>query len=274
MITLVPVGGLANRMRAIVSGIALSDESGQALKIVWLQDKGLNCRFDELFCPLCHPNVQLEEETVWNKMAFDYPRKSNLYFPSLIQRIYFNGRMYEKNSVLGACDYAAWIQKHSRSYIATFSPFFPADSDLWRGLFQPVPALNERIEKNCSHFSPHTVGVHIRRSDNVRSIQESPIDLFIELMDKEVSQQADTSFFVCSDSEKTKEALKAYFGDRIISSEETGERDSKDGMFGAVVDLYSLSKCSKIIGSYYSSFSEISAQTSGVPLTIARRMTQ
>ena len=48
-ILLVPVGGLANRMKAIDSAIKLSRKANSELHIIWFKDRGLNCRFDQLF---------------------------------------------------------------------------------------------------------------------------------------------------------------------------------------------------------------------------------
>lgn len=50
MLTFIPVGGLANRMRSISSAISLSD--GDNMHIYWFKDQGLNCRFDQLFKPI------------------------------------------------------------------------------------------------------------------------------------------------------------------------------------------------------------------------------
>ena len=46
-ILLVPVGGLANRMKAIDSAIKLSRKTNSELHIIWFKDRGLNCRFDQ-----------------------------------------------------------------------------------------------------------------------------------------------------------------------------------------------------------------------------------
>ncbi|GAF04932.1 hypothetical protein [Saccharicrinis fermentans] len=48
MISIVPGGGLANRMRAIDSAIALTRNT---VKIIWLKNKDLNCDFYQLFKP-------------------------------------------------------------------------------------------------------------------------------------------------------------------------------------------------------------------------------
>lgn len=93
----------------------------------------------------------------------------------------------------------------------------------------------------------------------------------MEKMDKELSEDSEVTFFICSDSDSAKKELKSHFGERLIVSKEKGERNNKTGMRGAVVDLFSLSRCHKIIGSYYSSFSEIAAQVGNKPLTIARK---
>ena len=45
--TLVPVGGLANRMKAIDAAIQLISGTDISLKIYWFRDQGLNCRFDQ-----------------------------------------------------------------------------------------------------------------------------------------------------------------------------------------------------------------------------------
>lgn len=59
-ITLVPLGGLANRMRAIVSGYTLALDTGMPLHVVWLRNHDLNCSFNTLFRPLGH-NIALTE---------------------------------------------------------------------------------------------------------------------------------------------------------------------------------------------------------------------
>jgi hypothetical protein len=49
MIILEPLGGLANRMRVIASGLAVVRESNHKLEVIWNLNKELNCNFDLLF---------------------------------------------------------------------------------------------------------------------------------------------------------------------------------------------------------------------------------
>lgn len=48
-VCLVPVGGLANRMRAIVSVLNACQKAGVKLKIVWFRNRELNAPFFSLF---------------------------------------------------------------------------------------------------------------------------------------------------------------------------------------------------------------------------------
>ena len=58
MLTLIPIGGLANRLRSIASGVALARDYGQTLHIYWFKDAGLNCRFDDLCLPPDAPDIR------------------------------------------------------------------------------------------------------------------------------------------------------------------------------------------------------------------------
>ena len=70
--------------------------------------------------------------------------------------------------------------------------------------------------------------------------------------------------------EMTEEILQKEFPGRIFSnSNRMLQRDSQEGMNDAVIDLYCLSYCKKIIGSYWSSFSETAAALYGAELLIA-----
>ena len=77
-IWLVPVGGLANRMRAIDSAVALSRQCGSELHIVWFKDPGLNCRFDQLFAPIDQPRVTVTEASKLDLLRYDRPRRQRL----------------------------------------------------------------------------------------------------------------------------------------------------------------------------------------------------
>jgi len=48
-LTLVPEGGLGNRMYAVTSAIAFAKEHNVRLNIIWFKDKGMGAGFYDLF---------------------------------------------------------------------------------------------------------------------------------------------------------------------------------------------------------------------------------
>ena len=98
MITLVPVGGLANRMRAIDSAIALAQDTHHELRIIWFKDQGLNCKFCELFQPIMLPGVSVREAGPSDHLLHDRPRKKNFYLPSFFLNTQYDAHIYEKEA--------------------------------------------------------------------------------------------------------------------------------------------------------------------------------
>ena len=96
---LVPVGGLANRMKAIDSAIKLSRKTNSELHIIWFKDRGLNCRFDQLFEPIDLPNVKITEATWSDYLLYDRPRQKNIFIPHLFQKATFDNCIYEKQAL-------------------------------------------------------------------------------------------------------------------------------------------------------------------------------
>ena len=73
-----------------------------------------------------------------------------------------------------------------------------------------------------------------------------------------------------ADDKQEEAALREVFPDRILSNEDRClRRDSVDGMHDALLDLYCLASTRKIIGSYFSSFTDIAADMHKIPKVIA-----
>lgn len=262
-LTLVPVGGLANRMKAIDAAIQLISGTDLALKIYWFRDKGLNCRFDQLFQPLDLPQVSLIEATSFDSFSYDRPRKRNLYIPRFFQSFYFDDCVYEAEAterMYQHFDFRSWAI-NKRTYLASCVYFFPPtpDARLFQ-FFHPVPALQQRIDEVSRTFGNRCVGVHIRRTDNLSSINESPTKLFVDRMQMMIQSDKDTCFYLASDSPEEKSKMKATFGKRILTSVTDLSRNSVQGIQDALVELYVLSKTKMILGSVKSSYSETAAQ--------------
>lgn len=94
-LTLVPEGGLANRMKAIASAYELCRMSGYRLQIVWFKDKGLNAPFEALFEPLPTGRFAgLREARFTDYILNDRPKRKNLYLTRLLQRLFYHRSYY------------------------------------------------------------------------------------------------------------------------------------------------------------------------------------
>ena len=261
-ITLVPVGGLANRMKAMDAAYHLTKDCGSKLKVIWFKDKGLNCRFDQLFQHPTDSIITIREATFCDLLLEDRPRKKNFFLPWLPEHLKYYACIYERQATqlfYNHFDYAAWA-KGRKVYMASCVYFYPQPDDKLFKLFKPIASLQQRIDACSEHFNEHTIGIHIRRTDNIASITQSPTELFIKQMEEFVEHQPDTTFYLATDSEEEKQKLKQVFGERISMSGHAAERNSLQGMQDALVELYTLSRTSRIIGSMQSSYSETAAQ--------------
>ena len=117
-------------------------------------------------------------------------------------------------------------------------------------------------------FGTHTIGLHIRRTDNAESIAKSPTSLFIDKVREEIDLHDDTKVFLATDSTAVKKEFTDAFATRIITPQEEACRDSISGIRGGVVDLWTLASTQRIYGSAGSSFSPMAASIGGVPLEI------
>ena len=100
-ITFVPVGGLANRMRAVASAVTLAAKSDSDLSIVWFQDWALNAPFSQLFKPVDRKIACLRDASRLDYALLDRPRSRNFHFPLLFQKLFFKSCLYERSILNG-----------------------------------------------------------------------------------------------------------------------------------------------------------------------------
>lgn len=84
-------------------------------------------------------------------------------------------------------------------------------------------------------------------------------------MQQEIDCNADTTFYLATDSEEDKALITARFGDRVFCSPHRADRNSLEGMREALIELYLLSHTRQVLGSVHSSYSETAAQIGHIP---------
>lgn len=268
-LTLVPIGGLANRLYALTSAIAYCSEHHIPLRVEWFKDWGMGADFHSLFELSETVNrVQVFDAKWYDYLTLDKPRKKNFRIPAVWQKLAFDTCIYEKQiySYTDPSQLMDDFRKGSSVYLIHLAQFYPC-ADI-RGIIHPVHTIQQQIDERISRFPGYTVGVHIRRTDNTASIEHSPLHLFIRRMEEEISLHPDVCFYVASDSKKEKQELQKRFGDRIITSLKEVRRDMHQGIVDAVIELYALAATQKIYGSYRSSYSILAAELSNIKLII------
>lgn len=260
MILLEPLGGLANRMRVIASGIRLMKETNQELNVIWNLDEELNCDFNVLFKAI--PNITF----ISKDKKFLYLHRSNQV--KLHKRI----KAYLRNKLLGI-DYFITegdlknhafrnkfkkiVQNKRNVFISTNQEF--GASYLEYKNFIPTIPIQEVINRQKKLFAVNTIGIHIRQTDNYIAIKESPLSLFIDQIKAEFKKDSNTTFFLATDDPLVENELIHLFGDKIIVYKKELSRASQKGIVDAVVDMYCLSETKLIYGSYWTSFSDVAS---------------
>ena len=128
----------------------------------------------------------------------------------------------------------------------------------------------DQISKCSQRRNPPDLRAHIRRTDNLASIRQSPIELFYQKLDEKIKEDGKVAIYLATDSEEVKREMKERYGDRIFCSGKKADRGSLEGIREGITDMYTLARTQKIYGSFQSSFSDMAAQIGGVPLEILK----
>jgi hypothetical protein len=275
-----PVGGLANRMRALTSGLALAKELGVESHIIWLRNWELNARFDDLFemsDEFKNVNFVYPSKLKY-ELTYSYPRKRSLYVSKLYHQRYFGLSFFgtqntymsifknESPAVVKNMFEQSISQSDKDCFLMGCSDMYPYQNSYYRSLFIPKSSLKDRINLICEELGSNSVGLHIRRTDNAKSIANSPDQLFYDAIDTILGQNPQTKFYLATDSQATKSQFAKRYGDRIVYNPREACRGTVEGVQDAVVELFTLSSTCRILGSYYSSYSEAAAKLGDIPL--------
>ena len=257
MLIIPPSGGLCNRMRVINSARVLAERRGDALIVLWYACAELNCSFEDLFLPV-------HDFTIHNIRSLKDPRK---LFYQLRARQRLGNEDILQHKTDGVLHEDFFRSLKDPVYVFTWEHFYPS-SDY--SCYAPIPSLQSRLDALTASFGPRCVGVHIRRTDNAVSMGKSTTEQFITLMKKELDAHPDTCFFLATDDMAEERLLRETFPGKIISNpNRTLDRNSVAGMHDALLDLYGLAATQKLIGSYWSSFTDIAADMGGLEKVIA-----
>lgn len=272
MITVEPLGGLANRMRVIASCIWLTHQTNQKLEVIWNSNEELNCRFDSLFEEISGVTFILKSK------KHTYAHRSNQPFFLKKLKAYLRNKLLHIDYCIKDIDLRdvefrnrirSIVKKHKNIYITTCSEF--GDNYECFKYFIPVKSILDVVNHKISEFNEKTIGIHIRRTDNFMAIKNSPIELFESKIDNLILADKNVNFFLSTDNLDVAAKLLIKYNSRIKLNKKILDRNSEKGIIDAVIDMYCLSKTKFILGSFYSSFSEIPARIGDIELIVLKR---
>lgn len=269
--------GLANRMRAISSSIFLKHKIDAEMYVIWKQDNGLKANYHDLF-------QNSNEFTVINdKSKYDFLMKGkslvNSKFPIVRNASTFYNKLmskwigvdvivFDEDVVLGYDHVYSKAINQNNIYIHTCGEFVDYPQGIQN--FVPSEEINGILKLELSNFDDDTIGMHIRRTDNKKAIEKSPLHLYENKISEIVANNSKTKIFLATDDNSVEEQLLSKFPDNILKYNKTYGRDSFKGIQDAIVEMYLLSHTSKIYGSFYSSFSEVAAKIGNIELEVLK----
>ena len=116
-ITLIPHGGLANRMKAIAAGLRLAEAVDSQLHIIWFANKDLNAKFSDLFMPIDSSRVTVTEGTRCTALRLGRPRLGNAWVPAFCRlkghSRFMNVKTVTQHMDEGDFDFTAWARGHN-----------------------------------------------------------------------------------------------------------------------------------------------------------------
>lgn len=269
-VVLCPIGGLANRIRAIDSALTLCRRFERPLVVVWIRDaRRINARFSDLFDLPDRPGVVLREATFFDRLRFAPPVwRRNAKIPLLWQVLRFGSRRrlsVARGLVLqreGTVP-PLFARRDRTVFLHAWWQIVPSEERY--SFFRPSADLRAEIDALAAFPGARTVGVHVRRGDHAQAIRRSPVEAFETRMDAFLASGEADSFFLATDDSAVRDRLSRRYGSHLLTRGGSSDRSTPAGMRGAVVDLWTLSRCSRLLASSGSTFAPTAAVLGAVP---------
>jgi len=236
-------GGFCNRLRAIVCASLWAEDLGLDLEIYWPQEIGhMACGIEEILDISTIPRL--------TKTRAQYLKSAH--------------------QVLNTEDMRTCLQLTNTPNIQSYSVFHD-DFYKGRGLailraIQVLPYLESIATSQMAFTRP--IGIHIRRTDHLNCIQASPLPAFEAKVSALLEENPGEQFFLASDEISVKNKFKELYARSVISPIYTLGRITKEQQQHGIVDWLLLHKCSRILASRGSSFSELAALRAGIVLEV------
>jgi hypothetical protein len=251
-----PSGGLCNRLRVLISALILAERMARRTRLLWMPRHNCNCKFSDLFAP----SPLIEVEPFWYAKGAEWLGAAPFRGVDLSKVTVLHEKTVAEMGY--TIDAQSLVKQRFVLFKNCYSDFIvndisPDEYATKVSYYLTQLAPHRKVAKKLFPLSPHTIGVHVRRTDNNVAIEKSRLEDFLELMKACLLERPDASFFLATDDPQVESTLKAAFPGKIATHPKSAySRAQTTAIQDALVDLLMLSRCQKILGSFYSSFSE------------------
>lgn len=248
------LGGLSNRIKCLISAMRYSDRLSRKLILCWPASPSCNCHFSGLFENKISEINRKEAEDLLaaaDDKYFMVTSWAMATFPE--DNIPDNFTRFRSSGTGKDIDFEYdRIPLKARENILEYV-----------NRLQPVQYIRKEIDEYSKKFRDDTVSLIIRTwKDETKSDHRNWMKLFsINNVYATIKKITASSIFVSCDSQWVIENLYNRYGEKILFYPKkrtiAGDRTSDAGIQDALIDLYLSSLNSRLIASYFSSFSEM-----------------
>lgn len=266
-----PLAGMGNRFLALASAHELAVKSGKKLAVIWNVDGALGTKSKNI--------IELPEDIkIYETTNLGFRKSPGKRLYSEFIRWWFrktSNLYYNQDEIAEFADkyMDIEVEKHRKIYVKSWKEFTDIETNSKEkfAFIQPGPMVLSRGEKLFDKINKDTIGIHIRRTDHIDAILNSPIELFVENMEEEIRINTKTLFFLSTDDKQVEKEIIEQFKDKVFVYEgKCFQRMGSEGAQDALVDMLALSKCKKIYASFGSTFSRMAGYIGGCEVQVLK----
>jgi len=246
--------GLAGRLFTFATTSVACKERKWRMKLIWIKNYLCGCDFSDLF------DNDIERANDDAATGFDDFVSFAPRFLTMDKHIFYSDLFFTKfNNALPGLHGLCVLNREAREAI-----------HFELNLLRP----KKIIENKLLSFPPNTIGVHIRMTDSSWK-KFINYDWFDKRMEQLIKENDQIVFFLATDCAVTRDKYLKKFPNKILyyESELAGLTDSVscrrgtiDGAQQALLDLLTLSRTSRILGTYGSTFGWLASLWGDIPI--------
>lgn len=270
-LTLVPVGGLTDRLKVIASAISMALEAEREMEIIWFSNERLYCPSYRLFtlAPVIkEAGISIREATAKDWFFNDRPHTGNGYLSYPFVFFRYDRCISPKEIETVSRTASGRLKEYFRGgerILLTSTTSFGDHSQMFKDLEATVEVKNA-FRSNLSGWTDNVIGVHLDGNQQQERQNHSPIELFIKRMQAMIEDDPSVSFFIASDMVEERERLSVIFSGRILMPHTLSSMDTPKGCINAFGELLALAQTKRILSTKGGSFAQVASLIGEVPL--------